>query len=301
MQVEKLESRQLMAITASIANGVLNIQGSDDPRGDIVQVYRFDNTRIGIRDFDFATSRFREFSVPSGGVTQLRFDGRAGNDSFQFQNGLSLPSVLVGGDGTDFLNGAQFHGNVLLGGAGNDFLNGGNANDTILGEAGDDVINGGLGTDGMYGQAGNDTVSYIGRNDRITAFLDGRAASGGINERDTISADTENLIGGNAADNLYGNNLRNVIRGGRGNDFIFGNDGDDQLFGDDDSDYLHGGNGADLLHGGNGSDQLDARDGTTLDTVIGKDSAAQINTRDLAYVDSIGLRLDSFQFIDMFR
>jgi Ca2+-binding RTX toxin-like protein len=290
-----------MAITASIVNGVLNVYGSNDPRGNLVQFYRFDNTRIGIRDYDHVSNRYIEYSVPSFGISQLRYEGGVGSDSVQVLPGLSLPGVFLGKDGNDFLGGAQFHGSVLLGGAGNDFLTGGSANDTLLGEAGDDVLTGGFGTDVMYGQTGIDTVSYIGRSERLTVFLDGRAISGALYENDTISADTENLIGGLNDDALYGNASSNVIRGSNGNDFIFGLDGNDQLYGENGNDYVHGGFGSDLIHGGAGSDQLDARDGGFLDVVIGKDSASQTNTFDVAFIDALGFQADSAQLINQFR
>jgi hypothetical protein len=65
-----------------------------------------------------------------------------------FRNETTLPGIVVGGDGVDFLDGG-----------GDDTLNGGPGNDKLLGQAGNDMLIGGPGNDKANGGPGKDIIN----------------------------------------------------------------------------------------------------------------------------------------------
>ena len=77
--------------------------------------------------------------------------------------------------------------------------------------------------------------------------------------------------------------------GGSGNDNLFGDAGSDVLRGESGNDELEGGTGADVLVGGDGSDVLVAVDYSSLDTLIGGNSAQDDPAEDVdvAYYDLV--------------
>lgn len=93
--------------------------------------------------------------------------GEGGNDRLLASPGMA--GYLFGGDGHDFLRGADVADRYLSGGAGNDriFAGGGDdgwvtgeaGNDFIDGGAGNDFIDGGIGADWLLSGAGNDTIN----------------------------------------------------------------------------------------------------------------------------------------------
>ena len=161
---------------------------------------------------------------------------------------------------------------VLIGGGGNDILRGGAGRDTMLGGSGADIFQGGI---------NGDVVSYADHRTAVAADLDGVADDGSRGERDRISGDVENLVGGPAGDQLSGNASNNtltgaggvdVVSGAGGSDVLSGYDGgdkllggagDDRLSGGPDNDFLSGGTGDDTLEGGSGDDACDW-DGTDV-------------------------------------
>jgi len=76
-------------------------------------------------------------------VTEVVFNGGAGNDSFT--DNTSINCVAYGNAGDD----------TLIGGSGNDMLYGGPGNDTLWGGAGDDYLDGGTGNNVLHGGDGN--------------------------------------------------------------------------------------------------------------------------------------------------
>jgi len=178
----------------------------------------------------------------------------AGSDTFY---GGSGDDIMIGGDGADTYDGglgvdtASFADNStavtatlndstltsnysicsdsdlilpnvenLIGSSGNDILSGNDRNN---------IIDGGFGTDTIYGLSGIDTVSYASRTAAVTATLNGSNVSGQAGEKDTLSTDIENLVGGSGNDVLSGNASANTIIGGGGNDTLYGLGGYDNL------------------------------------------------------------------------
>ncbi|MEH3054077.1 MAG: hypothetical protein PGN13_08755 [Patulibacter minatonensis] len=150
-------------------------------------------------------------------------------------------------------------------------INGGDGNDALEGGKGDDTLIGGLGADVMDGGRGSDTVSYAGRTTPVTIkpsavpryantpakptvwSVDdtqrGRV-SGAAGERDGITLETENFIGGDAADTIVIGETD--LRGG--------------LPTDDAPRTVDGGPGKDTITLGAGNDTVFSRDGS-IDTI----------------------------------
>src|SRR5262249_2797906 len=96
---------------------------------------------------------------PVAGLSELRVDGGAGNDtiSVNFANRYSGIAVyLSGGAGNDRLEGS-YGRDILAGRGGDDGLDGGAGNDTLRGGAGSDTLHGGLGVDTLDGGRGDNT------------------------------------------------------------------------------------------------------------------------------------------------
>ena len=74
----------------------------------------------------------------------------AGNDTVQVAGGITIPSILFGGDGNDTIDGGN-GASVLMGGDGNDTLRGGNSNDILIGGKGIDNLSGLAGDDVLIG------------------------------------------------------------------------------------------------------------------------------------------------------
>ena len=70
----------------------------------------------------------------------------------------SIPTLLIGGDGSDTLIGGSGK-DRMYGGPGSDDLYGGGNDDQMRGGAGDDTLTGGAGHDRLFGQAGNDFLN----------------------------------------------------------------------------------------------------------------------------------------------
>lgn len=144
-----------------------------------------------------------------------RVDCLAGNDIVTADDDLTIPILVLGGDGNDTVRGTlTSQGDSLLGEAGDDSLLGLDGRDAITGGIGNDFIDGGEDYDLLFGDAA-----------RVGVEVDTTPGSGD-----------------------------DTIVGGDGNDSIFGQGGDDQLLGNEDRDSLDGGGGRNIVNGGDGDD-----------------------------------------------
>ncbi len=151
--------------------------------------------------------------------------GSSFNDAL---NGNELSNDLVGGQGSDTINGnagddflfgddLPFPSNTGLGG--NDIINGGD---------GDDWIDGGVGSDQINGGNGIDTLSYEFSSKAVTVTLGTKGAlaqmQGGEAAGDKVQF-MENVVGSANADKITGNDLDNIIEGRGGADILDGSGG----------------------------------------------------------------------------
>jgi len=165
---ESLESRKLLSVTLS--SGVLTVNGTSG--ADVIEFQRRDDGRLKVE----LNGSERRFSLSS--VQKIVVNASGGNDFVEFSGrdgGLSIPSVLNGGDGNDTLEGGNgrdlIFGNAgrdyLQGKAGNDSLRGGSGDDRLEGGSGNDILNGGDGNDYLQGGDGNDDVFGAAGSDTI--------------------------------------------------------------------------------------------------------------------------------------
>ncbi|MBD2141966.1 endo-1,3-1,4-beta-glycanase ExsH [Anabaena sp. FACHB-1250] len=160
------------------------------------------------------------FILPAGvenltltGTTAINGTGNTGNNVL---TGNSANNILAGGDGNDTYS---FNATTVLG------------NDTIQ-----ETSTGGVDVIDLTGTTGAATLN-LGVTTIQTVVT--------TNLRLTLTANIENIIGGNGADRLTGNPLDNSLVGGLGNDNLRGNGGNDSLTGGVGDDILTGGLGTD--------------------------------------------------------
>jgi Ca2+-binding RTX toxin-like protein len=204
---------------------------------------------------------------PFSGVEQVRFEGLAGDDSYQVPAlPLSLTvSDTAGNDTVDFSGAtagvgaivtlASTSGQKVFGGTTTltlkgaienvtgtpyaDKITGSSAVNLIRGLAGSDTIDGGSGNDVIYGGPGDDL-----------------------------------LKGGSGNDTLYGGDGDDTLYGGSGDDVIFGEAGTNALYGDAGNNVLVGGSGSDSLTAGSGRNVLiggagqDTLKGSSADDIL---------------------------------
>src|SRR5439155_694585 len=86
------------------------------------------------------------------GLELLNIITLGGNDNATL-SGLTIPTIVEGGDGNDTINASGVPAPItLLGGDGDDSLTGGSGNDRLEGGDGYDTLTGGPGDDTMLGR-----------------------------------------------------------------------------------------------------------------------------------------------------
>ena len=215
-------------------------------------------------------------------VQKIVAHGGSGNDLFDIDSSVVLPTELYGdagrdtimvGSGPAYVEGGS-EDDVITGGAGADKLFGNGGNDRILGGAGDDTIDGGSGENVLYGGGGDDTIyggddadkiyGEIG-NDIIHAGGGDDYVDGGL-DNDVIYADAgrDLVYGGDGVDEIHGGSEDDRLFGGLGNDLIYGDDGNDYIDAGASNDTVYGGENDDTIYGGPGSDNLYGQGGNDL-------------------------------------
>lgn len=165
-------------------NGVVTIEGTD-AHADKVKVYIHHRGNgqpdlLTVELGNINTPQVRIFDPTT--VSQIKFNGRAGNDIFN--NLTNISSFVLGGAGHD----------TLLGGRGSDSMWGEDGNDYLDGRAGHDLLLGGSGVDALFGDLGDDHL-YGGSN-------------------------VDRLFGGAGVDKLYGETGIDFLYGGAGLDTL---------------------------------------------------------------------------------
>jgi Ca2+-binding RTX toxin-like protein len=213
--------------------------------------------------------------------------GGAGDD---YVVGDSGSDVLEGGPGNDTVGpgwAEPGEGDVVRGGPGNDMLSHAHGPNRVEGGEGDDWLSGGHPGPGDFlsGGPGVDHVDYWFRQEALVITIGTPGDDGAVGEGDTVSADIEQVTGGEGDDLIVGTGAAETLIGNGGADSLLGLGGNDHLVG----------NGEDLLSGGAGDDRLapfaggDVAGGDGQDTV---DFAQYTGTRFGIYADLEGDRDD---------
>lgn len=257
-----------------LIGGLLVAQG--DNLDDVIQIARkpTDPSQVDVR----LNGQSSEFTADD--ISRILIIADMGNNTIGIDDGLGIPTTILGGDGNDTIAGS--------GGGGDHDLNwtsarGGNDHITGGGAGGYDIIDAGAGDDLVQGSAERETIQGGGGHD---------AVFGGGGSDSIDGGDGNDLIDGQGAgDRLFGGYGNDTINGGDGPDWIlydtrdsysyyfqqFGDDSIDGGAGDDliedpvGTNTLRGGDGDDrikeydgLLDGGEGNDSLLGTDGCTL-------------------------------------
>jgi hypothetical protein len=127
------------SVTASPAQNVIYVFGTNTGSGDTVNIYGSGDTIPNSVDFDGTSFPYGSIT-PS--ITSIHVRGEAGNDTFEAASDVTLPLWLYGGSG----------------------------NSTLDGGAGDDVIVGGAGTNVIHGGDGFNSPEIVDNSDTTATF-----------------------------------------------------------------------------------------------------------------------------------
>jgi Ca2+-binding RTX toxin-like protein len=239
---EGLESRKLFAATATLAGGVLTINGTNS--ADTVELSKSGSSlKVKLNGVN------KSFNY--GSVTRINANLKDGNDSFKSSTSVKQRMSVSGGNG-------------------NDKIYSGGGNDSLRGDAGNDIMDGQTGDDDMRGGSGTDTADYSSRTYDLAIALndiaDDGIATGG---HDNVHTDIENVKCGSGGDYVMGSNANNEIWGGGGGDELHGGNGNDKIHGGAGDDFIEGNAGNDTIWGDAGMDEFYG--GTGTDTHFAKD------------------------------
>lgn len=144
--MESLESRTLfaagpLAASAEVVNDLLEVNGTN----------KSDEIHVAANVEDAAAIDVTVNGVLLGTFTATGINVQAGNgsDVVTIDASVSLPTSILGGNGSD----------TLHGGAGADTMDGGNGKDQLFGNLGNDVLRGGKGKDTLDGGDGDDELT----------------------------------------------------------------------------------------------------------------------------------------------
>ncbi|MFT3787468.1 MAG: hypothetical protein QM770_15085 [Tepidisphaeraceae bacterium] len=194
--IESIERRTLLSVSATLADGVLTVQGTsgDDVihlYGDSVQkksVKKIVRNDLCVATGDGVVQRFAIAAVHAVVVDAGAGDDRVDLFDLNFASKLVkqpngsidrravfINATLSGGAGSDTIIGSNLDDRID-GGDGGDVLDGGRGNDYITGGAGNDLLIGGHHNDSLFGEAGDDVIDVGLTREAFAAF--GKHASG---------------------------------------------------------------------------------------------------------------------------
>jgi Ca2+-binding RTX toxin-like protein len=177
-------------------------------------------------------------------TTSITINCLNGNDVVTATNDVTVPLIILGGNGTDNLAGGG-GGDVLVGGQGNDTTTGNDGNDILIGGAGADMQSGGAGEDIFVGG----TTTY---DANLTALKALRA------EWNSASSNADRI-----------KHIRGILSGGLNGTFLLKVGSGATVFDDSSKDTYTGGNDRDWFFrrnsGGSGSRDV------VLDNLLGEE------------------------------
>lgn len=182
---ESLESRELLAVTAVLNNGVLTVTGDNDPNNVVV---RPNAAQAGGYSVDGVAIQV----VNRNPVTRIEVSTMQGDDYIDLSL-TNVPSTIYSGKGNDTVTATML----------NDSIYTGFGNDVVYARAGDDYIDLGPDDDRAFGGKGNDTIVGSDGNDQLSGEVG-----------------NDNLDGGNGNDALFGGTTdgQDRLTGGAGYD-----------------------------------------------------------------------------------
>jgi len=300
---EALESRQLLAVTATFSpgSGVLSVFG--DNADNTIEISRNAGGSILVVA-DGAAVNVAGGAPTVANTALMQVFGLGGHDALSLnETSGALPrahlyggvgnDTLVGGSGNDRLFGQSGNDilfgkggfDFLFGGADDDALTGGDADDQVFGEGGSDkmIWNPGDDTDLNEGGTGIDRVDINGGNGAEVFTMTANGTRVRFDRLDPAPFSLDigtaeflfvNMNGGNDQFSATGNLAALIsitVDGGAGDDTILGSNGTDTLIGGDNNDFIDGQQGNDVVFLGGGDDTFQWDPGDGSDTVEGQD------------------------------
>ena len=162
-ELERLEDRTLLSVSALFSNGVLQISATDDNGPDSIEVGAdgFGNVRVEANGVPVTSLG----TLAASSVEGINVNGGDGSNTIDLSgvsttvyNNPALTINVDGGNGHDTIIGSADADDVLDGGHGNDMITAGSGANTVLGDHGHDTIDGGDGDDIISGGDGDDVV-----------------------------------------------------------------------------------------------------------------------------------------------
>jgi Ca2+-binding RTX toxin-like protein len=213
-------------VTATAANGVLDIEGTPQPDNIFVSS---DGTNIHVTANG---SSIGSFSIIGDALTDILVNGKGGADTINIDSSVLLTASVNGGAGAD----------SVTGGGGDNVLIGGNGSDTLVGGGGTNVLFPGpyltfssstAGKDVLVGGSGFTIADLAYRTDGLFLSNNGMPDSGDPNfdEKITIMPSVAAIWGGSGADTIIGTVAGEFLSGGNGPDSITGGGANDLIVG----------------------------------------------------------------------
>jgi len=214
MDVEVLEPRDLLSVTASLVGHSLTIQGDDTPAS--IEVF-LDNSGQNVL-VQNAGATIASYSKST--LSALFIQTGAGNDHISIGSSITQPVKIEAGAGDDLVVAGGGLA-TIMGGLGNDTLVGGYASNLIHGEEGNDYLIAGAGSDVLDGGAGDDTLEGSTGIGLLSGGLGNDSVKGG--------SGNYTLSGGGGDDTLTGGSGAGTLNGGSGNNILFNGVGNYQV------------------------------------------------------------------------
>jgi uncharacterized protein GlcG (DUF336 family) len=159
LKLERLETRSLPAVTATLSGGVLGVVGTGRDR---IDVY-LDQSQLVVADHGQPVASFA-----SAAVASIKIQGGNGGDVIRIARSVTQPATIIGGSGPDDLI-AGGGPTTLDGRSGTrDKLGGGPSNDTLLGGPGPNLFIGRTGVNTLTGGSGPNKFVQVQPTDAVT-------------------------------------------------------------------------------------------------------------------------------------
>ncbi|MGC4031346.1 MAG: calcium-binding protein [Tepidisphaeraceae bacterium] len=302
-QIESVESRRLMAVTAYTADGVMNVHG--DNLSNVIIVEKSANNSAVVVKSGLGTGQKVVQYIASATVKQINIYGYSGNDEIYIAQNVMQDVTANGGKGADLL--VAGGGSAKLYGHGNWDMDPTGAHKSGTDDGSADTLIGGSGRTVMWGQKGNDRFQTSGSK-KVSAYnVDIANGGDGDDIFDLFGVGQTTVYGNGGNDYFYMGKQATIVNGNEGLDTVdysafpvlggvvvsldgvslsgaLSNATRNHLIGSDVEnayatnydDSIFGGQGLNMLYGRGGRDRIDGRGGSDVlyggaenDTIIG--------------------------------
>ena len=178
--IECLESRRLLAASATLLGTTLLVRGDELAANAIDVTYNVDGVHVDVAVVSTPligspVSLNQQFIKAD--ITMVKVRGGRVADDIDLST-LTTNSRVNGVSGADSISTGSGNDRIA-GGGGGDLINAGAGNDLVHGERGNDSISGGEGDDALWGGVGEDTINGGAGHDILGGLLGTNVLTGG--------------------------------------------------------------------------------------------------------------------------